>query len=285
MIFFITAADGGIINDPVLLRLGENHFWLSLADSDVLLWARGVAQYAGMDVTIAEPDVSPLQVQGPNSAATMAALFGERIDDMPYYSLLETELDGIPLVVSRTGWSGEKGYEIYLRDGQYGDNLWERVMAAGKPFSIGPGTPSQIRRIEAGILSYGTDMTLATNPFEIGMDRLVDLEQDTDFIGKAALTKIKAEGVKRLLTGVEIDGERLAASNEEHWPLTTGGRRVGEITSCVYSPRLEKNIGLAMIERDVAAPGAALTVDAPWGHLSATTAAIPFFDPEKKIPR
>ena len=117
------------------------------------------------------------------------------------------------------------------------------------------------------------------------MDRLVDLEQDTDFIGKTALKNIKADGISRLLTGVEIDGERLAASNEEHWPLTAAGRRVGEITSCVYSPRLEKNIGLAMIERDLTAPGTTVAVDAPWGQLSATTADIPFFDPEKKIPR
>lgn len=279
----LTAEDGGIINDPVLLRLGENHFWLSLADSDVLLWAKGVALNADMDVMIVEPDVSPLQVQGPKSNATMAALFGERIIDMAYYTLLETTLDNIPIVISRTGWSGEKGYEIFLRDGQYGDALWERVMEAGKAFNIGPACPSQIRRIEAGILAYGTDMTLTTNPFEIGMDRLVDVEQETDFIGKAALRKIKAEGIDRLLTGVEIEGDKVA--NEEHWPLFADGRRIGEVTSCVYSPRLEKNIGLAMVERGLAAPGRQLTVKAPHADLTAHTAVMPFFDPNKELPR
>ncbi|MEE9563185.1 MAG: glycine cleavage system protein T, partial [Thermoanaerobaculia bacterium] len=183
----ITAEDGGIINDPVLLRLRKNHFWLALADSDVLLWAKGVALGAGLDVEIREPDVSPLQIQGPKSKEVVSALFGDKVLDLAYYWFLETELDGIPVIVTRTGWSGEVGYEIYLRDGSRGGDLWDRVMEAGKPYNITPTGPSDIRRIEAGILNYGIDMTLDNNPFEVGLGWLVEFDQEAEFIGKEAL--------------------------------------------------------------------------------------------------
>jgi aminomethyltransferase len=202
----ITSEEGGIINDPILLRLGENHFWLSLADSDVLLWAKGLAVHSGMDVSIGEPDVSPLQLQGPKSLEIMKALFGEEISTLRYFFLRELELDGIPLVVSRTGWSGELGYEIYLRDASRGDELWERIMAAGKPFGLRAGHTSTIRRIEAGMLSYHADMDIHTNPFELGLDRLVDLDMPDNFIGKATLKRIKAEGIRRKQVGLEIAG-------------------------------------------------------------------------------
>jgi glycine cleavage system aminomethyltransferase T len=168
----ITNADGGILNDPILLRLAENHFWLSLADSDILLWAQGVAVNSGMDVTICEPDVSPLQLQGPKSGHIMQALFGDTIMDLKYYWLREVELDGIALIVSRTGWSSELGYELYLRDGSRGDELWEKIMAAGAPFGLKPGHTSSIRRIEGAMLSYHADADINTNPFELGLDRL-----------------------------------------------------------------------------------------------------------------
>ena len=189
----ITADDGGIINDPVLMRLGENHFWLALADSDVLLWAKGVAVNAALKVEITEPDVSPLQVQGPKSRQVIEALFGAGALQLPYYWFIQTALDGIPVVVTRTGWSGEVGYEIYLRDGSRGDELWERVMEAGKPHEIRPTGPSDIRRIEAGIFNWGADMTLENNPFEMGLGRLVDEGKAQDYIGRDALRRIQAE--------------------------------------------------------------------------------------------
>ncbi len=193
----ITNADGGILNDPILLRLAENHFWISLADSDVLLWAQGVAVNLGLDVTIREPDVSPLQLQGPKSGEIMQALFGESIMDLRYYRLREVELDGIPLIVSRTGWSSELGYELYLRDSTHGDALWERIMAAGMPFGLKPGHTSSIRRIKGGMLSYHADADINTNPYELGFDRLVNLDMEADFIGKAALRRIHEQGVSR----------------------------------------------------------------------------------------
>ena len=280
----ITAEDGGIINDPVLLRLGENHFWLALADSDVLLWAKGVAYRSGLDVTIREPDVSPMQIQGPKSKQVVEKLFGPRVLDMPYYHFFEAKLDGIPVIVTRTGWTGEVGYEIYLRDGSRGGELWERVLEAGKPFGIAPTGPSDIRRIEAGILNYGIDMTLENNPYEVGLGWLVDLDHEADFIGKDALRRIKANGVGRKLVGVEIGGPKLDL-NLTRWPVRHGRHTIGFITSAVHSPRLKKNIGYANVPVEHSALGTKLVADVPHGEGALTVVRKPFVDPEKEIPK
>src|ERR671935_107034 len=231
---FVTAPDGGIINDPVLLRLGENHFWLSLADSDVLLWARGVAHNSGLDVTIREPDVGPVQVQGPKSKDVMVDLFGEDVLEVPYYFLRRYELDGMGVLVSRTGYTGELGYEIYLFDAtRHGEQLWDAVLEAGQPHDLAVIGPCHIRRIEGGILAYGADMWLDTNPYEVGMgyDWMVDLEQKADFIGKEALARIKQEGPKRKLAGVGIAGASLGAYNDgsmvDFFPVDKDGGRIG----------------------------------------------------------
>ena len=279
----ITNADGGILNDPVLLRLAENHFWLSLADSDILLWAQGVAVHSGLDVTIREPDVSPLQLQGPKSGEIMRALFGDEIMDLRYYWLREVELDGIPLVVSRTGWSSELGYELYLRDGARGDELWEKIMAAGLAFGLQPGHTSTIRRIEGAMLSYHADADIYTNPYELGLDRLVVPDMEADFIGKAALRLIRDTGVSRKQVGLRIDCAPLAGPNTGFWPVSTGGRGIGKVTSAVYSPRLEQNIALAMVAVDCAEIGAVVEVSMPHGTARATIVERPFFDPKKKL--
>ncbi len=281
----ITDPDGGIINDPVLLRLGENHFWLALADSDVLLWARGVALRSGLRVTIGEPDVSPLQIQGPKAKAVVQTLFGDRVPALPYYHFIETALDGIPVVVTRTGWSGEVGFEIYLRDGSRGDELWERIMAAGKPHDIRPTGPSDIRRIEAGILNWGADITLENNPYEVGLERLVDEGKTADYIGRDALRRIKAAGVSRRLVGVEIAGDPIEF-NMTAWPVRADGRLIGRVTSAIWSPRLKKNIGYALVSVPHAQLGAAFTVAIPGaGERRATVVPKPFVDPEKTIPK
>ena len=275
--------DGGILNDPVLLRLAENHFWLSLADSDVLLWAQGVAVNSGLDVKISEPDVSPLQLQGPTSQEIMVKLFGEDIRDLKYYWLREYKLDGIPLIVSRTGWSSELGYEIYLRDGSKGNELYEKIMAAGKEHGIQPGHTSSIRRIEGGMLSYHADADIHTNPYELGFDRLVNLETDIDFIGKEALKKIKQNGIKRKQVGLIIDCDPLSGPNTTFWPIEKDGKTIGKVTSAVYSPRLKKNIALAMIEINYSELGNQLDVQTHEGKYSATIVEKPFYDPKKKI--
>jgi aminomethyltransferase len=281
----ITAEDGGIINDPVLLRLGENHFWLALADSDVLLWTRGVALRSGLRVNIAEPDVSPLQIQGPKAKDVVQALFGDAVTKLRYYWFLETKLDGIPVVVTRTGWTGEVGYEVYLRDGSRGDELWERIMAAGKPHDIRPTGPSDIRRVEAGILNWGADMTAANNVYEVGLDYLVDDGKTADYIGRDALKRIKAEGVTQKLAGIEIEGLRIEM-NSIQWAVAANGSRTGRVTSAVYSPRLKRNIGYAMLPLAYSALGTPLTVTLPGvGTRKARVVPRPFVDPGKEIPK
>jgi len=285
----ITNADGGLLNDPILLRLAQNHFWISLADSDILLWAQGVAVHAGLDVSIDEPDVSPLQLQGPKSGNIMRALFGDSILDLKYYWLRELELDGMPVLVSRTGWSSELGYEIYLRNSAHGDALWERIMAAGEPFGLKPGHTSSIRRIEGGMLSYHADADNKTNPYELGLDRLVNLDIEADFIGKAALRRIKEQGVSRKQVGLIIDGEPLQGPNTSYWEIKKDGVTIGKVTSAIYSPRLEKNIALAMVVSEHAVLGLEVKVVNKSGLINEAgtiTAKIverPFYDPNKKL--
>ena len=279
----ITDENGGVLNDPVLLRLAENHFWLSLADSDILMWAKGVAVNSGLDVNLGEPDVSPLQLQGPKSGDIAKAIFGERIDGLKYYWLEEFELNGIPLIISRTGWSSELGYEIYLRDGSRGNELWNHIMETGKPMGLVPGHTSTIRRIEGGMLSYQADMDYTVNPFELGLGRLVDLEMDANFIGKEALKKIKSDGVKRHQVGIEISCTPLKHPNTSYWPIMVGSEEVGYITSAVYSPRLDKNIALAMMDVNHSAIDTAAETTTPEGNFPIKVVQKPFYDPKKKI--
>ena len=279
----ITNEKGGILNDPVLLRLAENHFWLSLSDSDILLWAQGVAVHSGLDVNIQEPDVSPLQLQGPKSGDIMAKLFGEGIRDLKYYWLREIELEGIPLVVSRTGWSSELGYELFLRDGSQGDRLWETIMTAGKEYGLQPGHTSSIRRIEGGMLSYHADADIHTNPFEVGLDRLVSLDNEINFIGKEALHQIKQDGIKRKQVGLEIDCDPLQGPNTNFWPISINGKFMGKVTSAVYSPRLKKNIALAMLDIQFSELGQLVEIHTDFGQQQGVVVEKPFFDPKKAI--
>ncbi len=282
----IIAPDGGILNDPVLLRLGESHYWLALADADTLQYAKGVQARAGLDVDIGEADSWPVQVQGPKSRDVMRALFGEAIDGIAYYWTMQTELDGIPVVISRTGWTGEVGYEVYLRDYSRGEELWDRILAAGRPLDIRPTGPSDIRRMEAGIFNWGPDMNWRNNPFEVtSMERLVE-QQDEDYIGKEALERIRREGVKRKLVGIELGDQQMREEMEEFWPVLKDGGEVGHVTNAVWSPRLRKNIGYAWVPVELADVGEALQVQWPFdGPAKATVAPLPFYDPNKDIPK
>jgi aminomethyltransferase len=279
----LTDDAGGIVNDPVLLRLEENRFWLACADSDVLLWAKGVARNSGMDVELRELDVAPLQIQGPKSRDLVSMLFGARVLNLGYYHFFETKLDGIPVIVTRTGWTGELGYELYLLDPARGVDLWKRVLKAGKRYNIAPTGPSDIRRIEAGILNYGIDMTLDNNPYELGLERLVNLEKAADFIGRDALRKIRTDGAQKKLVGVEIGGSKMDL-NMTRYPVRVEGKTAGFVTSCVYSPRLKKNIGYAMLPIEKAS-AKKLVVEAPKGPRSAVVVPMPFIDPKKEIPK
>ena len=279
----ITNSDGGILNDPILLRLGENHFWISLADSDILLWAQGVSVHSGLKVNIREPDVSPLQLQGPKSGEVMKALFGKSIIDLQYYWFREVELDGIPLIVSRTGWSSELGYELYLQDGSLGDELWEKIMAAGTPFGLKPGHTSSIRRIEGGMLSYQADADINTNPYELGMERLINPDMEAEFIGKDALLRIRKNGVSRKQVGLRIECAPLKEPNTTFWKIRKNGKTVGKVTSAVYSPRLEQNIALAIVSAELSEIGNVVDVSMLSGTAQAYIVETTFIDPKKQI--
>ena len=279
----ITNAQGGVINDPVILKLEENKFWISLADSDVLLWAQGVAVNLDLDVFIREPDASPVQLQGPRSMDIMKVLFGNKIEDLKYYWLYHLDLDGMDLVVSRTGWSSELGYEIFLQDRTRGNELWDKIMKAGESFGLKPGHTSTIRRIEGGMLSYHADMDIYTNPFELGLERLVSLESPYDFIGKSALKKILSKGIKRKQVGLKISGKPFLSPNTNFWPIKIDGYNIGKVTSAVYSPRLKENIALAMVNIKYSNLGTQLIVETSSGPLEAKVVKIPFYDPRKLI--
>jgi glycine cleavage system aminomethyltransferase T len=285
----LTEATGGIVNDPVLLRLAEDRFWLALADSDALLFAKGVAGLAGMDVDVGEADVSPMQIQGPKSKDVVRALFGDEIADLRYYRCAEVEVNGIPVVVSRTGWTGEVGYEVYLRDSSRGDELWRLVEEAGGPFDIRAIAPSEARRIEAGIFNYGSDMRTEDTPFHVtGLERLVELDQSADFIGKDALRRIARKGVDRKLVGIDIEGSPMSDEGalSDFWSVVEpGGQRIGRVTAGAWSPRLERNIGYAWVPATHMMVGTPLTLDAHDGMRDAAVAAVPFVDPTKEIPK
>jgi glycine cleavage system aminomethyltransferase T len=280
----ITAPDGGILNDPVMLRVDEDTFWFALADSDVLFYAFGLAARAGMDVRFREVDAAPLQIQGPKSKDVVRDLLGDEILDLRYYWFTRTAIEGIPVIVTRTGWTSEVGYEVYLLDPTRGGDLWERIMEAGRPHQIKPTGPSDIRRIEGGIFNYRADMDWTNNPFELGLDRLVDLDMEGDFTGKEALRRIKREGVSRKVVGVDIGGPRLEM-NATKWPVRADGKAIGSVTSAIYSPRLEKNIGFAWVPVALSELGSWVVVQTPDGDRDATVVAMPFVDPGKQIPK
>ena len=275
--------DGGLLNDPVLLRLAEDRFWISLADSDILLWAQGVAVNTDFDVNIFEPDASPLQLQGPKSRDIMVKLFGDSILDLKYYWHREYKWKGISLIVSRTGWSSELGYEIFLTDQTQGNELWDHIMSIGEPMGLKPGHTSSIRRIEGGMLSYHADADITTNPFELRLDRLVDLKSPHKFVGKQALLKIKTQGVKVKQVGLALECDPLSGPNTQFWTIRKDEQKVGKVTSAIYSPRLMKNIALAMVSIEYNGVGVKLDVDTPNGSFAARVVDLPFYDPNKNI--
>ena len=279
----ITNQDGGLLNDPVLLKLADDRFWISLADSDILLWAQGVAVNTDYDVNIFEPDASPLQLQGPKSRDIMVKLFGESILDLKYYWHREYKWNGISLIVSRTGWSSELGYEIFLTDHTMGNELWNHIMLIGEPLGLKPGHTSSIRRIEGAMLSYHADADISTNPFELGLDRLVNIDSSQEFIGKKALVKIRTEGVDKTQVGLVIECDPLGGPNTKFWPVKKGEQKVGKVTSAVYSPRLKKNIALAMLSVKSIDNSIKFQVETSHGSFPAHIVDLPFYDPNKSI--
>jgi len=282
----ICDSDGGIINDPVLTRMDENTFWFAMASSDALLYARGLKNaYPDLEVTIREADVAPLQVQGPKSKQLMADLVGEHIGSLKYYHWTRAEIAGAPVVITRTGWTSEVGYEVYLTDTSKGTEVFEAIMRAGEPHHLVPTGPSDIRRIEAAIFNWGADMTYENNAFELRLDRLIDFDlADSSCISIAAYRRIQREGVERKINGVVIDGEAFPDLNNTKWPAYVDGRLLGKVTSAIHSPRLNQNIGYCWLPTANSKLGQKVTVETEWGPRTATVTPMPFIDPEKRIP-
>jgi dimethylsulfoniopropionate demethylase len=241
-------ADAGMLNDPIILKLAEDRYWLSIADSDILLWAMGLAYGLGLEVMVSEPDVWPLSVQGPKSDEVAARLFGERLRSLRFFDFCVCDFHGREVIVARTGYSRQGGFEFYPEGFELGGALWDGLWEAGADFDISPGCPNLIERVEGGLLSYGNEMTRAENPLECGLGRYCQLDGSIDYIGRDALLKIAETGPTRLIRGVIFDGDACPAC-QHPWPLSVGERQVGYITTAVWSPRFEQNVALAMLER------------------------------------
>ena len=272
----LTDQSGGIVCDPIILKLAHDRFWLSTSDCDLELWAKGVAVNAPFkDVAISDANVSVIQIQGPKSPNLVNDMFGEDVLDLKYYWHKTVIFQGNGLQISRTGWSGEFGYELYLEDHEQGDALFDALLDTGKPYGVAPGAVNQTRRIESGILSWGVDMGIDENPYQVGLGRLVELENDNHFIGRAALEKIKDQQLEKTLVGLLIDGSPLEA-NESPWNLYSNGKNVGKLTSLSYSPRLEKNIALGLVSKDFSEVGTELSVTTWDGERNLYVSGLPF---------
>ena len=275
--------NGGVLNDPILLKVSDDKYWFSLADSDILFWAQGLAANSNYNVEITEPDVSPLQLQGPKSRDIMIKIFGDQITGLKYYWFKQFKFKNTELIISRTGWSSELGYEIFLTDSTIGNQLYEHIMNIGEPMGLKPGHTSTIRRIEGGMLSYHADMTINTNPLELGMNKFIDLNGNFDFIGKNSLIKINKDGIKRKQVGLFLDISRMDGPNTRFWDIKYDNKIVGKLTSAVYSPRLEKNIALAMIDIDYSDLNQELIVNDGDCDFNAIVVNTPFYDPNKSL--
>ena len=247
---FLTDENGGIINDPLILKFNDQKFWLSLADSDALLWCKGVALSGKFKVEIDEPEACPLSLQGPKSKDLMKKISNsdDSIMSLKYYQFIETKLFDLDLIVARSGWSNQFGYEIYIKKEEDGGALWRGLMEAGKEFNIVPSCPNQIDRIEAGMISHLGDTTLDENPLELNLPKFYDLDQEAEFVGKQALKKIQQDGIKKQFTGFKISGKKIGYNMGRIPVKNESNEKFGFITSCIYSPNFGCNIGLGYID-------------------------------------
>lgn len=270
--------DGVIINDPIILKFSDDLLWLSIADSDIWSWARAIAAERGLNVAISEPDVSPLAVQGPKAELVVAELAGDWVKDLKYFWFKESEIQGIPLVIQRSGWSKQGGFELYLKDGKRGADLWNLVLEAGQPYDIGPGAPATPERVESGLVSIGGDTDENTNPFEVRLGKYVSLDMDMDdsVIGLGAIRRMHEAGILRHQLGIVLEGDTPAPMEFQWEAIEVNNQAIGFMTICVFSPRLKKNIGYALVDASVE-PGTAVQVQRRQGPIAATLQTLPFF--------
>lgn len=250
----VIGRDGGMLNDPVVLRVAPDEYWFSIADSDYLLYVSGVADALGLDVVVDEPDVAPLAVQGPKSDALMERVFGDAVRDIRFFRYKRLSFQGQDFIVARSGYSKQGGFEIYVEGSDAGMPLWDALFAAGEDLSVRPGCPNLIERIEAGLLSFGNDITRENTPFEAGLGKFVDSPKT--YIGKEALA---ARPVDRAIRPLSIEGDLPPC--DRPWSLYAKGMFAGIATSAIYSPDAATNVAISMIEKDHMEPGTALEVE------------------------
>jgi len=279
----MTDEQGMVINDPVVLKIAEDRYWFSIADQDMLYWIKGIALGRGFEVKVFDADVSPLAVQGPKSLPLMKDLFGEWVEELKYFHFREAELDGIRMMVCRSGWSPERGYELFLMDGSRGDELWEKVMAAGQKYSIKPGRPNLIRRLEGGMLSFGVDVTPEHNVLELGLPpKWCGPDKAPEFLGKAAIKQIvESGGPQKRIVGLKLHDcdakDRNLGPMMKPWDVLENGIVVGKVTSITFSPVMEAHIAIATLKTDMSSVGTEVCIDtASGGVRKATVQKLPF---------
>jgi len=253
--------EGGIVNDPIVLRLAEDRFWLSIADSDVLLWLRGVAFGRQMDVKVFEPDVHPLAVQGPRSDDLMTKVLGPEVRDIKFFRFIKTTIANTQVLLARSGWSGQGGFEIYLQDRSQGLALWDTIWEAGQEFNIRAGCPNSIERLETGLLSYGSDITLANNPYECGLDRFFKLGKSAEYMSREALEEFASKGVTQKIVHLKLPGDALAPPRSTYPVFNVKGDEVGFVTSMAWSPKFQANLCFAFVAVSETLPANELSIE------------------------
>lgn len=276
--FYLPLIDNyaGLLNDPILIKRGLDWFWFSIADSDVLFWAKGLAIGLGLNVEVSEPDVWPLAVQGPKAESLIADVFGNEHRETRYFEFKEANFYDRSLVIARTGYCKQGGYEIYLDKGSLGSKLWNVLWGAGGDMQISPGYPNLIERIESGLLSYGNEMTRENNPLEINLDRFCHLNGEIEYVGQSALELIAMKGPSKRVRGISMNIYPCPSCGEP-WPVTVEGLKIGQITSAIWSPLLNKSIGLSLILKDYWNTGTSVSVAVPGhGNVDGVVQDLPF---------
>ena len=253
----------GIINDPIILCLAPDRYWLSISDSDVLLWVKGLAIGAGFDAEVTDPDVFPLSLQGPKSEILLSRLVKEPLSEVRFFRFIQTEIAGIPLVIARTGWSGQGGFELYLDAPSEGERLWDAIVDAGADLDLRPGCPNLIDRIETGLLSFGNDMTLRNNPVEAGLDRFFKMGKAAEYLGQKALEQIAESGPDKRMVRLVVPGAAIANPRGTYAMEVGEAKRSGEVTSITYSPRFDCNVGLGYVPAEASDVGTQVVIHGP----------------------
>ncbi|MDC2980256.1 dimethylsulfoniopropionate demethylase [Candidatus Pelagibacter sp.] len=267
--------NGNLVNDPVILKLSEDRWWISIADSDVIFFAKGLASGNKFDVKIFEPIVDILAVQGPKSFDLMEKVFGEKMKELKFFGFDYFTFNGAKYLIARSGWSKQGGFEIYVENTNSGLKLYDHLFEIGKEFNVRPGCPNLIERIESGLLSYGNDFDNNDNPFQCGFDKYVDLETDINFLGKDKLKKIKEKGIDRKLMGVQIDLTKILLTSSLNIK-NNDGNIIGELRSACYSPHFKKVIGIAMIKEPYCKASSSGTIEIDGNSLALKVCDLPF---------